>query len=389
MSAENPENQDLDHLGTLDISSVRLFDELPVWVSIQDRDYHIVKASAKMVADFGGKRGQVCYQAYHHRTEPCSECVVQRTFDDGKEHRGQAIRLDKRGVPHDVLVKTKPLRDQSGQILAVMELFVDASAEVELTKRLHESVVRVRNLFDNAPCFITVQDRDFRIIESNRHFDESFGDGTDAHCYELYKKRSDRCPVCPVAESFQDGKVHTSEETLTDNLGRQIHILVYAAPMENAVGEITSVMEMSTDITEVRTLQNELASFGQLVGGIAHDAKNVLEGLRGGVYIVNLGMRDNNQKDIKAGWEMVQRNVGRLSTMILDMLYCAKKRSPRQTPVALQAVAKEVVELFAAKAGQFNIRARAEGRRAHRGSGRAQGDSQPDLQSGHQCNRGL
>lgn len=355
MSADSAENRARD-LGALDLSSERLFDDLPCWVSVQDRDFRIVKASAKLIADFGDHRGERCYAVYQNRTEPCPDCAVVRTFEDGKEHSSREVRFDKRGVPRDVLVKTRPLRDKSGQIAAVIKVFVDASAEVEMAKRLHDSVVRVRNLFDNAPCLISVQDRNFRIVESNRHFDESFGDGMGEHCYELYKKRPDRCPRCPVAETFEDGQVHTSEEIVVDNQGRQIHVLVYAAPIRNAAGEITSVMEMSTDITEVRTLQNELASLGQLVGGIAHDAKNILEGLRGGVYIVNLGFRDNKQQDIKTGWDMVQRNVGRLSSIIMDMLYCAKKRSPRQVPVSLPAVAKEVVGLFTAKAEQFNIR---------------------------------
>jgi PAS domain S-box-containing protein len=342
-------------LSTLDVSSARLFDELPCWVTIQDRDFHIIKSSAKMIADFGDHRGEKCYTAFKNRAEPCSECVVVRSFEDGKEHSSQEIRFDKRGMPHDVLVKTKPLRNGTGEIVAVMKVFVNISAEVELANRLHDSVVRYRNLFDYAPCFISVQDRNFRITDSNRRFDESFGDGMGEHCYELYKKRQDRCPRCPVAETFQDGQVHTSEEIVVDNQGREIHVLVYAAPLRNAAGEITSVMEMSADVTELRTLQNELASLGKLVGGLAHDTKNVLEGLRGGIYIVNLGFKNNNRRDIDTGWDMVQRNVARLSSMIMDMLYCAKKRAPSHMPVSLPTVLKEVVGLFAGKAEQFHI----------------------------------
>ena len=354
MSADDAENRVLDP-GALDVSSARLFDELPCWVSIQDRDFRIIKASAKLIADFGDHRGEKCYAAYKNRTEPCSECVVIRSFEDGKEHSSQEVRFDKRGIPHDVLVKTKPLRNGAGEIVAAMKVFVDNSAEVELANRLHDNVVRFRNLFDNAPCFISVQDRNFRITDSNRRFDESFGDGMGEHCYELYKKRKDRCPRCPVAETLLDGEVHTSEEIVVSNQGRQIHVLVYTAPLRNAAGKITSVMEMSADVTELRTLQNELASLGKLVGGLAHDTKNVLEGLRGGIYIVNLGFKNNNRRDIDTGWDMVQRNVTRLSSMIMDMLYCAKKRSPRQVPVSLPAVLKEVAGLFAGKAKQFHI----------------------------------
>lgn len=355
MSTVGAEDRNHD-LGPLGLSSERLFDEIPCWVSVQDRDFRIIKASANLIADFGAHVGKRCYEVFQNRTQPCSECVVARTFEDGKGHSSQEVRFDKRGIPHDVVVKTKPLRNDSGEILAVMKVFVDISSEVELTKRLHESAVRFRNLFDNAPCFISVQDRHFRITESNRRFDESFGDGIGEHCYEVYKRRQSQCPGCPVAETFQDGQVHTSEETVVDNNGRQIHVLVYAAPIFDPAGQITSVMEMSTDISEVRALQNELASLGQMVGGIAHDAKNILEGLRGGIYIFNLGFKNDHLQDVKTGCDMVQRNVERLSSIIMDMLYCAKKRSPRLQPVSLPAIATEVVGLFAARAEQSCIR---------------------------------
>lgn len=341
--------------GAPDLSCSQLFDELPCWVSIQDREFRILKSSAKLVADFGDHRLEKCYAVYKNRTEPCSECPVVRSFQDGKDHSAQEVLFDKRGLPHSLLVNTRPLRNRAGEVVAVMKLFVDISSEKELASRLHDSLVRLHNLFDNAPCFISVQDRKFRILESNRRFDESFGEGIGGYCYEVYKKRHQPCPRCPVAETFQDGQVHTSEEVVVDNQGRQVHVLVYAAPIRNAEGEITSVMEMSTDVTEIRMLQDTLANLGRLVGGIAHNAKNILDGLRGGVYVVNLGFRDQNQEDIRTGWDMVQRNVGRLSSVIMDMLHCAKDRSPRPSPVSLPAAVHEAVALFAPRAREFHI----------------------------------
>jgi signal transduction histidine kinase len=139
-----------------------------------------------------------------------------------------------------------------------------------------------------------------------------------------------------------------------------VYVVVYTAPVRDTGGQITEVMEVSADITEIRALQDKLASLGQLVGGIAHSIKNVLEGLRGGVYVTNLGFRDNSQEDIRTGWEMVERNVGRLSAMIMDMLYCAKDRSPRRLPVSLPAVAKEVIALLMPRTKDFSIKLEAQ-----------------------------
>jgi PAS domain S-box-containing protein len=239
--------------------------------------------------------------------------------------------------------------------VAVMMLFADISSEKELEHRLQESLVRYGYLFDHAPCRITVQDRNFRIIESNLRFSESFGECIGRYCYEAYKHRQEPCPRCPVAETFADRAIHTSEEVVVDNFGRQQHVLVYAAPLHDRDGSIASVMEMSTDVTEVRASRNRLTDLGELVAGTAHTIKNILEGLRGGVYIVNLGFRNRNEADARTGWEMVERNLGRLSAAIMDMLSYARDRVPSQLPVALHTVVSDAVALFSTRAAQFGI----------------------------------
>lgn len=220
---------------------------------------------------------------------------------------------------------------------------------------LGASAEHFHQLFDIVPCYISVQDRAFHVIEANRHFQESFGGRLGDHCYEIYKRRREPCPVCPVAQTFLDGETHSSNEVLIDNAGRKLHVVVHTAPVRDSSGEIAAVMEVSDDITEMRALEDKLASLGSLVGGIAHSIKNILEGLRGGVYIVNLGFRDNQQQDIRTGWEMVERNVTRLSAMILDMLYCAREHAPRRLPVSLPAIAREVLALHAPRAAQNSI----------------------------------
>ena len=212
------------------------------------------------------------------------------------------------------------------------------------------------SLFDEVPCYISVQDRDFRIIQANRSFKENFTPTLGGYCYEVYKKRDERCRICPVAQTFEDGKTHGSEEVLIDNQGREMHVVVHTAPVRDAEGNITAVMEVFDDITEIRELQDRLSSLGRLVGSIAHSIKNVLEGMRGGIYIANLGLRDDNRADIRQGWEMVERNIGRLSAMIMDMLYYAKDRSPKRILVSPYVVASEVVDLYSSRAAQFSIK---------------------------------
>ena len=210
-------------------------------------------------------------------------------------------------------------------------------------------------LFDAVPYWITIQDRDFRVVTASARLIADFGNHLGEKCYVAYKNRTEPCPDCPLQRTFEDGQEHTSQEALFDARGMPRHVLAKTAPVRNHAGEIAAVMKVFVDVTEIRALQNELAGLGQLIGEIAHDAKNILDGLQGGIYIVNLGFDKSNQEDIRVGWSMIQRNVGRLSSMLMDMLYCAKRRSPRRMPVSLPVVLREVVELFMSRAQQFHI----------------------------------
>ena len=49
-----------------------------------------------------------------------------------------------------------------------------------------------RKYFDAMPCYLTVQDRDFRLVDANQRFKDDFGDITDRHCYQVYKNRSEK-----------------------------------------------------------------------------------------------------------------------------------------------------------------------------------------------------
>jgi len=345
----------LKKLDVQDLSCARLFDEVPCYISIQDRDLRVVEANRKLIENFGNPIARKCYEVYKGRTETCPECPSVRTLADGKEHTSEETIFNRRGLPHNVIVNTMPLRDKSGAVVAVMEMFTDITVQKELEHRLHDSLGRFQNLFDTVPCYITVQDRDFLLVEANQRFRDAFGERLGRHCYEAYKGRSEPCEECPVALVYADGEVHHSEEVVTNLKGDKLHVLTYAAPVRNRRGEIVSALEVSTDITEAKELQDKLAFLGSLVAGTAHSVKNVLEGLRGGVYIVNMGFKSERQQDVKTGWEMVERNVKRVSDMIMDMLYCAKDRTPNLAPVDLCAMAQEVVGLYSQRAQDAGV----------------------------------
>ena len=178
-----------------------------------------------------------------------------------------------------------------------------------------------RNLFDEVPMAISIISPDFRIVEGNRRFTEEYGEWRGKECYEVYKGRSERCKRCAASETFADGKIRTREEEGTYRHGGKSHYLVQMVPITQSDGTIPYVIEMSTDITQVKQLEHEkreaqrLAAVGETVAGIAHGIKNVLMGLEGGLYAVNTGIEQADDERIARGWDMVEENVTRISSV--------------------------------------------------------------------------
>lgn len=125
-------------------------------------------------------------------------------------------------------------------------------------KELQRQNDEYRKMFETVPCYITVQDRDYRLIQFNQEFARRFDPTPGDFCYRAYKGREEKCVICPVEKTFADGRSHQSEESGVDKKGNRQHWLVRTSPILNAEGEIMAVMEMNLDITERRLLEEEL-----------------------------------------------------------------------------------------------------------------------------------
>ncbi len=215
---------------------------------------------------------------------------------------------------------------------------------------------KYHQLFEAAPSFISVQDRNLHITESNRLFKENFDEQYGAFCYRAYKHRNDPCPECPVIQTFEDGRSHRMETVVTTKTGQQYNVLITTAPIRDADGSITHVMEVSTDITQIRELQDQLTSLGLLIGSVSHGIKGLLTGLDGGMYLVNAGLAKDDQEKIEEGWDIVKMMVGRIRKQVLDILYYAKNRELEYERVPVDQFAEELAVTVEKKAQDRNVR---------------------------------
>ena len=92
----------------------------------------------------------------------------------------------------------------------------------------------------------------------NREFEKKFKPKPGDFCYAAYKGRKEKCVICPVEKTFEDGLSHFSEERGFNKDGSPTHWIVHTSPITNEAGEIVAAMEMSLDVTQTKVLEEEL-----------------------------------------------------------------------------------------------------------------------------------
>jgi PAS domain S-box-containing protein len=318
------------------------FNEMPCFVSIHNPQLKIVAVNQLYKKRLGDKVGSHSWEVYGGKTGTRDRCPAAETFKTGKGQRTKASIHYADGQQAPVIVHTAPIRNQSGEVELVVEISADITEVNRLQEELRATQQRYQQLFDEVPCYISLQDRQFRLLAANRQFNDDFEVELGAYCYEVYKHRDEPCPNCPVAKTFEDGQSHQSEMVVTPKSGEQHNVLIWTAPIRNTAGEITRVMEMSTDITEIRELQDHLSSLGLKISSISHGIKSLLAGLDGGIYLVETGLDKDDPERVNDGWEAVKTIVSRIRKLVLNILFFAKERELKREPTDILNFAYDV-----------------------------------------------
>ncbi|NUP88500.1 MAG: GAF domain-containing protein [Candidatus Sumerlaeia bacterium] len=98
-----------------------------------------------------------------------------------------------------------------------------------------------------------------------------------------------------------------------------------------------------------------LATLGQTVSGISHCIKNILTGVKGGMALVEMAFEEADISMRDRGWEMLKRNINRISLLVLDMLDFSKARKPIRSGVELHSLIQEVFDTLATRAAEAQV----------------------------------
>jgi PAS domain S-box-containing protein len=332
------------------------FNELPCFIAVHNRYLEIVAANQLHRTRLGDMVGRNSWEVYQGHESSSNACPVVKTISEGKGQRSNEVLLGASGQTIPVIVHTAPIYNQNHEVELVIEVSVDVTEVNRVQEELRAVREKYQRLFDAVPCYISVLDKELNLVEANRRFRADFGEPRSGRCHDLFAHRGEPCEHCPAAGTLTDGVPRQIESVVTTRAGAQHNVLIQTAPVAGESGEVEQVLEIATDITEIRALQDHLASLGLMLGSMSHGVKGLLTALDGGVFKVNSGLRRGDQDKIGEGWAIVADKIARIRKMVLDILYYAKSREPELCAVDAGAFAAEVAAVVEPKARQKGVR---------------------------------
>ena len=95
-----------------------------------------------------------------------------------------------------------------------------------------------------------------------------------------------------------------------------------------------------------------MAAVGQTIAGVSHDIKNILAGLQGGMELVDMGLKQEDEQTLSGGWKMIKGNIGKISSLVLDMLNYSRQKGPNLQSTDLSQLVNDVVQLYLEKTAE-------------------------------------
>lgn len=141
---------------------------------------------------------------------------------------------------------------------------------------------------------------------------------------------------------------HSSDELKSRFTNEHLKIIT-------AIGYQAAVAIEDTHYYSSLLKSERLTAMGQALTSLSHDIKNILQGIKGGSYLIDAGLNQKNAQAVRRGWTMVERNQERISNLVLDMLTFSKDREPNLKHQDINELVKEVFEDFENRSRELSI----------------------------------
>lgn len=336
-----------------------LFERVPCYVAVIDRNLKVVRANELLRNTFGDRVGEQCFRVLKQSDEKCTDCPALKTFADGGSYTSRQVGISKDGDLTTYVVSTAPLSRAGDKCEYVIEMAVDVTESEELSARLLREGHFRKKLTQSAIDAIVAGESDGTIQVFNPAAADMFKvDATDV----IGKRRlSDFLPDdFLVAAAEGKGSLQIPDTTVVDSDSQELPVRLSGTVLREG-DRVIGAAAFLQDLREYKKLEKEkldnerLAAVGSTVAQLAHGIKNILTALQGGMYVIQSGINKGNTERTNKGWEMLERNVDRITVLVKGFLSFSRGRTPKAVLTDPKTIALDVVEFYKTAAGDRGV----------------------------------
>jgi len=338
----------------------QLFEQVPCAITVQDRNYRLIEYNQEFEDTFAPKPGDFCYYAYKGRTEKCDNCPVEKTFQDGGTHYSEEAGLTKAGEPAHWIVRTSPIRDETGEIVAAMEMCLDITHSRLLEDQLKEAEKKYYDIFNNIPNPVFVLDEEtLEILDCNQSVVAVYGLEPQELLTTSFLALFLEEERAGYAAQIHRGRV-INQARHRHKDGRTIYVTIRVSPSKYrnrdvllvTTGDITKRLEAEQQLIQA----SKMATLGEMASGVAHELNQPLAVIKTAGSILMKKLKQSvlaDDETLRNVSGKIDANVDRASNIIEHMRQFSRKYDSRRESTQINAVIEKAFEMFDQ---QFKVR---------------------------------
>jgi histidine kinase len=330
-----------------------LFETVPCIITVQDKNYRLVGYNREFADRFDPQPGDYCFYAYKSRQTKCPNCPVEKTFKDGRAHYSEETGINKDGTPTHWIVKTSPIRNKDGEIVAAMEMNLDITHRKQLEEELERSEKKYHDIFNNIRNPIFVLDADtLAIIDCNHSVQAVYGYSRDEIIQRSFLELFNSQERPRYGDELKSASVVNQVKQIRKD-GEPIFVDIWISPSRYPGKDVLLVT--TSDITERLETEQQLiqaskmATLGEMATGVAHELNQPLAVIKtaSSYFMKKIKKKEPIKDDILFTMSAeIDSHVDRASKIINHMRQFGRKSVQKLDEIQLNDLLKKSFEIF-------------------------------------------
>lgn len=270
--------------------------------------------------------------------------ILERLRGGDSVDHYETVRLRKDGSLVDISLTVSPVRDSAGRIIGAAKIARDITERKQALRKIHESEIRYRHLFQSAKDGILILDAVSRkIIDANAFMSDLTGiETSDLVGKELYEigMFSDVEENKKAFRTLQRNKYLRQDHLpLRNRRGEKVEVEIIANVYHEGHRVVAqcNVRDISERVAMVKKIQEQTEALAsesrrkdEFLAMLSHELRNPLAPIRSAVHLLRTRERPGPENIVQAkAHEIIERQVSNLTKIVSDLLEVSRVVSGR------------------------------------------------------------